>query len=86
MAIRAPKSVPAKRPARAARPIRPAQLNFVRNAREIISELRKVTWPSRETALNLTMVVSVTSLAVGLFLGFFDFGFSQLINNFLIPK
>jgi preprotein translocase subunit SecE len=54
--------------------------------REIISELKKVTWPSRQTALNLTVVVSVVSFAVGLFLGAFDYAFSWLVNSVLIPK
>ena len=86
MAVRSPRrGVPTPRPARAVRPIRPVRID-IRYLREIIAELRKVTWPSRETAINLTVVVTVVSLAVGVFLGGFDFGFSWLVNTVLIPK
>jgi preprotein translocase subunit SecE len=85
VAVRAPRPVPRKPAARAARPLRPAPIN-IRYFREIISELRKVTWPSRETAINLTIVVTIVSLAVGLFLGGFDYGFSWIVNNLLVQR
>ena len=55
-------------------------LNFIRDVR---SELRKVAWPtSRETA-NLTIVVIALSIAVGLFLGGFDYAFQELFKKLL---
>jgi len=45
--------------------------------REIRSELRKVVWPTRREAINLTAIVIGVSAAVGLFLGFVDFVFAQ---------
>jgi|DewCreStandDraft_2_1066082.scaffolds.fasta_scaffold37984_2 preprotein translocase subunit SecE len=51
--------------------------------RDVRSELRKVTWPSREEARNLTVVVIAVSAAVGFFLGGIDFVFSALIRLLL---
>jgi preprotein translocase subunit SecE len=51
--------------------------------REIRSELRKVVWPSRPQAVNLTMIVIAVSAAVGVFLGLVDFAFSQLMEALL---
>jgi preprotein translocase SecE subunit len=51
---------------------------------EIISELRKVTWPSAEDTRYLTFVVLVVSIAAGLFLGGVDLFFNWLIDNTLL--
>ncbi len=50
---------------------------------EVVSELRKVTWPSREDTINLTVVVLIVSLIVGAFLGGVDIFFNWLIENTL---
>ena len=39
---------------------------------ESYSELKKVTWPTREQVRNLTVLVFVISATVGAFIGFFD--------------
>ncbi|MBI2953431.1 MAG: preprotein translocase subunit SecE [Chloroflexi bacterium] len=49
-----------------------------RFAREIKSELKKVVWPSRQEATNLTMVVIGFSVAVGMFLGGVDWLFQKI--------
>ena len=48
------------------------------------SELRKVVWPSRRDAINLTIIVIIISVVVGIVLGVVDFGFSHLIRAFLL--
>lgn len=53
-------------------------------AEEIIAELRKVTWPTREETFNLTLVVIVVSLVAGAFLGGIDMFFNWLINHTLL--
>ncbi|GAP61696.1 preprotein translocase subunit SecE [Ardenticatena maritima] len=53
--------------------------------REVRAELAKVTWPSREEAINLTMVVLAVTIALSLFLGAWDYLFSRLIA-FLIQQ
>ncbi|HEY8490543.1 MAG TPA: preprotein translocase subunit SecE [Dehalococcoidia bacterium] len=51
---------------------------------DVVSELRKVTWPTREEATNLTIVVVVVSIAVGLVLGGIDLGFSWIIEQTIL--
>ena len=51
---------------------------------DIISELRKVTWPTRQDTVNLTMVVIVVSVAVGLALGGIDLLFNWFIEKTLL--
>ena len=45
--------------------------------RETIGELRKVSWPSRQEALNLTKVVLIVIIAFSSFLGILDFLYSR---------
>ncbi len=49
---------------------------------EAWSELKKVSWPSREQTRNLTVLVLVVSFAVGIYITFFDAIFSQALNFF----
>jgi preprotein translocase SecE subunit len=51
---------------------------------EVVSELRKVVWPSREEATRLTIMVVFIAVAVGLALGLLDLAFSAFIRNVLI--
>jgi preprotein translocase subunit SecE len=46
--------------------------------RETSSEIKKVTWPDRETTRNLTIVVIAISTALGLVLGGIDALFVRL--------
>ena len=39
---------------------------------ESYSELKKVTWPTREQTRNLTVLVFVISAVVGAYIAFFD--------------
>ena len=47
---------------------------------EVISELKKVVWPTREEARRLTIMVIIIAGAVGLFLGVMDYGFTRLVE------
>ncbi len=51
---------------------------------DIINELRKVTWPTRHETVNLTIVVLVVAVAVGLLLGGIDMFFNWVISNTLL--
>jgi preprotein translocase subunit SecE len=44
------------------------------------SELKKVTWPTREQTRNLTVLVFVISFIVGVYIAVFDLLFTQLIG------
>lgn len=63
---------------------RVSQLDRTREfLREIRSELRKVVWPTRQEAVNLTMIVIGVSAAVGVFLGVVDFTFAEMFHILL---
>ena len=47
---------------------------------EVVSELRRVTWPSREETMRLTLMVLAVSAAIGAFLGLVDIGFVQIFD------
>jgi len=51
---------------------------------DIISELRKVTWPSRQEVGYLTFVVIIVSLIVGAILGAADLGFGWLVEQTIL--
>ena len=53
-------------------------------AMDIISELRKVTWPSRREVMNLTVVVLVVSLILGMFLGSADLGIGWFVEETIL--
>ena len=47
---------------------------------EVVSELKKVTWPSREEAVRLTLLVIAVSAATGFALGLVDILFTRLLD------
>jgi preprotein translocase SecE subunit len=47
---------------------------------EAWSELKKVSWPTRDQVRNLTLLVFVVSLAVGLYITVFDFVFFEAVQ------
>jgi len=46
--------------------------------RETLGELRKVTWPTRQEATNLTIIVVLVTFGMSAFLGIVDFLFTRL--------
>ena len=56
-----------------------------RFVRETVGELRKVSWPSRQEATNLTIIVVVVMFFMSLFLWLVDLGGTGLLN-LAIPK
>jgi preprotein translocase subunit SecE len=63
---------------------RKRSLRAPRWATDIISELRKVSWPTREETTRLTFAVVVVSVSIGLALGGVDLGFNWLIEKTLL--
>ncbi len=53
-------------------------------AQDIISELRKVTWPNRREVGNLTFVVIVVSLLLGMVLGAADLLFGWFVEQTIL--
>lgn len=55
------------------------QPNFItRYFRETIGELRKVTWPTRQEATSLTIVVLIVVAVMSTFLGVLDMIYTRL--------
>lgn len=47
--------------------------------RETIGELRKVNWPTRQEATNLTIIVLIVTFSMSLVLGLLDFLYSRFM-------
>jgi len=48
--------------------------------REVIDELRKVSWSDRKQTIGSTMVVILLVIAVAIFVGLVDFGLSIILG------
>jgi preprotein translocase subunit SecE len=48
--------------------------------RKTWAEIRKVRWPSRKEAMNLTGIVLAVTIVMSAFLGLLDYGFSWLFR------
>ena len=53
---------------------------FRRFIDEAWSELKKVTWPTREQVRNLTVLVFVISAVVGVYITVFDLIFTEVVR------
>lgn len=71
----APPRVVSREAMRRARP-----LEFLR---EVVAELKKVVWPTREETSRLTFIVLLVSIAVGIVLGIIDLGFTEVFSRFI---
>jgi preprotein translocase subunit SecE len=56
--------------------------NF-RSIGEIVTELRRVTWPNRQETTRLTIMVITVSAVVGILLGLIDLIFARLFGVLL---
>ena len=54
--------------------------NPVQFVKEVINELKKVTWPTREETIKLTGVVIIISLIVAFCIGGLDTGLLKLTS------
>lgn len=48
--------------------------------RETVGELRKVTWPTKKDAWNMTKIVLIVVVSMAIFLGLVDSAFSKLVG------
>jgi preprotein translocase subunit SecE len=55
-----------------------------RSIGDIIAELKKVVWLSRREAIYLTTLVLIVAITMGIILGAFDYGFSQLVDKLFL--
>jgi preprotein translocase subunit SecE len=55
-----------------------------RPLQDIVSELKKVTWPTREETIRLSVAVVAVTAAIGMLLGGTDVGFNWFVDNTLL--
>lgn len=51
-----------------------------RIAGDVIDELKKVTWPTRQETIRLTAIVIGISLIIGLYIGIIDFSLAKALE------
>lgn len=51
--------------------------------KEVMVELKRVTWPSKKDTMAATWVVIITVVILSIFLGIVDLGLSQLVKLFI---
>ena len=55
----------------------------IKYLKETRAELKKVNWPSRQEATNLTLIVIAVTTFMALLLGFIDYIFAKLFELIL---
>lgn len=56
-------------------------INYLKDTR---AEMKHVSWPTRRQAMVFTVVVILVSVVTALYLGFFDYFFSLILQKFII--
>jgi len=62
----------------------PAKKSRISFFTEVVAELRKAHWPTRQEALRLSVLVLVVCAIVGAILGALDYGFYKLFADLLL--
>lgn len=55
--------------------------NYIKSS---VAEMQKVVWPTRKQALQLSIVVIIVSLILGLILSSLDFVWRSIIKNLIL--
>ena len=61
------------------------EFSLARFLREVFDELRKVVWPTWGELYRYTLVVIVTVVILGGFIGGVDYGLSEILRRYLYP-
>ena len=77
---RKPPSAPPKKKLNWKQAIKQLPKKIVKFVKDVIRELKKVTWPTRKALLSYTLVVIVTIIIFAAILGLFDFLFLQVVD------
>lgn len=56
-------------------------VNYIKDTR---AELQHVSWPTRRQAMTFTGIVILISVIVSVFLGFFDYLLSLILQKFVL--
>ena len=58
-------------------------MNPITFLRQVFDELKKVTWPTQQEVIRLTLLIIIICFAVGLFIGGIDLGLVKLFETLL---
>lgn len=67
----------------AKKPIAKVRHSITKFLKEMLAELKKVTWPSKKDLINYTIAVIVLILIFALVIGVVDLGLTQIMNLIL---
>lgn len=56
-------------------------INYIKDTR---GEISHVVWPTRQQAMIYTMIVVIISILVSVFLGFFDYILTLILQKFVL--
>jgi preprotein translocase subunit SecE len=56
-------------------------LDYIRDTK---GEMKHVSWPTKSQVIAYTLIVLVLSVVLALYLGFFDYIFTQVIDRLFI--
>lgn len=61
-------------------------MGLIQYIKDTKGEMKHVSWPTRKQALNYTGLVILISIAVSIYLGFFDWLFTYLMEVIVIKS
>ena len=61
-------------------------MGLIEYIKDTKGEMKHVSWPTKSQAIGYTMIVLVLSVALALYLGLFDYIFTNIIDRFFISK
>lgn len=59
-------------------------MGLIQYIKDTKGEMKHVSWPTRKQALSYTYLVILISVAVSIYLGFFDWLFTYLIEAIVV--
>jgi len=59
-------------------------MSLINYFKDTKSELKHVSWPTKEQTINFTIIVVLVSLITGLLLGLFDIVFQFGLKSFIL--
>lgn len=57
---------------------------FIQYLKDTQTELKHVSWPTRRQAIIFTVIVVVISIATAAYLGALDWGFTRVVEDFVL--
>lgn len=57
--------------------------SLVEYFKEVVQELKKVSWPTRKQTVNKTLLVIAVSILLSIYVGGLDFSFQQLMRTLI---